>query len=161
VFRHAVFWEKAASVSDPLGVTRAYARRFAVLGGIMVKGDAMSLHRSGPLWRVETAQGPIDAESAVVALGPWAPDLLKRHGIALPFAVKRGYHRHFGPSGNAGLGGRPLWRGGTSPNVPAAPTAAAIISSVAPALLIASTTLSSKVGHVMGHAPHSPKAGLR
>jgi hypothetical protein len=31
---------------------------------------------------------------------------------------------------------------------------------VAPALLIASTTLSSKVGHVMGHAPHSPKASL-
>ena len=50
---------------------------------------------------------------------------------------------------------RGLWRGGTSPNVPAAPTAAAIISSVAPAHLIASTTLSSKVGHVMGHAPHN------
>jgi D-amino-acid dehydrogenase len=111
VFRHAVFWEKAASVSDPLGVTRAYAARFAALGGIMVKGDAMSLHRSRPgtggLWRVETAQGPIDAEAAVVALGPWAPDLLKRHGIALPFAVKRGYHRHFRPRGNAGLA-RPI-----------------------------------------------------
>ena len=78
-----------------------------MLGGIIVKGDAMSLHRSGPLWRVETAQGPIDAEAAVVALGPWAPDLLKRHGIALPFAVKRGYHCHFGPSGNAGLA-RPI-----------------------------------------------------
>jgi D-amino-acid dehydrogenase len=37
----------------------------------------------------------------------WAPDLLKRHGIALPFAVNRGYHRHFGPSGNAGLA-RPI-----------------------------------------------------
>jgi D-amino-acid dehydrogenase len=103
VFRHAVFWEKAASVSDPLGVTRAYAAHFAALGGVVVKGDAIGLHRSGPLWRVETAQGPIDAEAAVVALGPWAPDLLKRHGIALPFAVKRGYHRHFRPRGNAGL----------------------------------------------------------
>jgi D-amino-acid dehydrogenase len=109
VFRHAVFWEKAASVSDPLAVTRAYAARFAALGGVMVRGDAMSLHRSGTggLWRVETAQGPIDAEAVVVALGPWAPDLLKRHGIALPLAVKRGYHRHFRPRGNAGLA-RPI-----------------------------------------------------
>jgi D-amino-acid dehydrogenase len=107
VFRHAVFWEKAASVSDPLGVTRAYAARFTALGGVSVKGDAMSLHRlgggPGALWRVDTAQGPVDAEAAVVALGPWVPDLLKRHGIALPLAVKRGYHRHFRPHGNAGL----------------------------------------------------------
>ena len=107
VFRHAVFWEKAASVSNPLAVTRAYAARFAALGGILLKGDAMTLHRPGPSWRVETAQGPIDAEAAVVALGPWAPDLLKRHAIDLPFAVKRGYHRHFRPRGNAGLA-RPI-----------------------------------------------------
>jgi D-amino-acid dehydrogenase len=103
VFRHAVFWEKAASVSNPLGVTRAYAARFAALGGVAVKGDAMSLHRSGPLWRVETAEGPIDAQAAVVALGPWAPDLLAPLGIRLPLAVKRGYHRHFRPRGNASL----------------------------------------------------------
>ena len=56
VFRHAVFWEKAASVSNPLAVTRAYAARFAALGGILLKGDAMTLHRPGPSWRVETAQ---------------------------------------------------------------------------------------------------------
>ncbi len=29
VFRHAVFWEQAASISNPLAVTRAYASRFA------------------------------------------------------------------------------------------------------------------------------------
>jgi D-amino-acid dehydrogenase len=107
VFRRAVFWEKAASVSDPLSVTRAYAARFAALGGVVVRGDALGLHRSGALWRVETTEGPIDAEAVVVALGPWAPDLLKRHGIALPLAVKRGYHRHFRPRGNAGLA-RPI-----------------------------------------------------
>jgi len=107
VFRHAVFWEQAASVSNPLAVTRAYAARFAALGGVAVKGDALSLHRSGALWRVDTAQGPIDAEAAVVALGPWAPDLLGPLGIRLPLAVKRGYHRHFRPRGNASLA-RPI-----------------------------------------------------
>ncbi len=103
VFRHAVFWEEAASVSNPLAVTRAYAARFATLGGVVVRGDARTLHRAGARWRVETAQGPIDAEAAVVALGPWAPDLLRPLGIRLPLAVKRGYHRHFALRGNANL----------------------------------------------------------
>jgi D-amino-acid dehydrogenase len=103
VFRHAVFWEQAASVSDPLAVTRAYAARFAALGGVVLNGDALSLRRAGALWRAATAEGPIDALAAVVALGPWAPDLLEPLGIRLPLAVKRGYHRHFSPRGNARL----------------------------------------------------------
>ena len=107
VFRHAVFWEGAASVSNPLAVTRAYAARFAALGGVTVTGDARSLHQLGVKWRVETAQGPIDAEAAVVALGPWAPDLLTPLGIKLPLAAKRGYHRHFRLRGNASLA-RPI-----------------------------------------------------
>ncbi len=103
VFRRAVFWEDAASVTNPLALTRAYAARFAALGGVTVTGDARSLHRVGTRWRVDTAQGPIDAEAVVVTLGPWAPDVLGRLGINLPLAVKRGYHRHFGPRGNASL----------------------------------------------------------
>ncbi len=103
VFRHAVFWEQAASISNPLAVTRAYASRFATLGGVIVKGDATTLHRSGAAWRIDTAAGVIDGETAVVTLGPWAPDLLDRLGIKLPLAVKRGYHRHFRPRGNASL----------------------------------------------------------
>src|SRR5207344_2491564 len=47
VFAHAVFWPQAASVSNPLGVTRAYAKRFGALGGVTVAGDARTLHRVG------------------------------------------------------------------------------------------------------------------
>ena len=57
VFAHAVFWPQAASVSNPLGVTRAYAARFAALGGVTLQGDARSLHRAGNRWRVETNEG--------------------------------------------------------------------------------------------------------
>ena len=103
VFRHAVHWPDAASVSNPLAVTKAYAARFAALGGVIVNGDALKLHRSGQYWRVETDEGPIDAKDVVIALGPWAPDLLRRLGIDLPLMFKRGYHRHFSPRGNAGL----------------------------------------------------------
>jgi len=103
VFAHAVFWPQAASVSNPLGVTRAYAARFTALGGIILSGDARSLHRSANRWRVETNEGALDATECVIALGPWTPDLLKILGLALPLAVKRGYHRHFLAEGNAGL----------------------------------------------------------
>jgi D-amino-acid dehydrogenase len=107
VFRHAVFWEQAASISNPLAVTRAYVARFEALGGVVVTGDAMRLHQSAGRWRIDTAQGPVDAAAAVVALGPWAPDLLSTLGIRLPLGIKRGYHRHFRPRGNAGLA-RPI-----------------------------------------------------
>jgi D-amino-acid dehydrogenase len=95
VFKHAAYWPAAVSLDDPLAVTLAYAARFAALGGVALKGDALSLHRSGSGWRAETAEGPIDAPEVVVALGPWAPDLLTRLGLKLPMGYKRGYHRHF------------------------------------------------------------------
>jgi D-amino-acid dehydrogenase len=103
VFRHAVHWTGAMSVSNPLALTRAYAARFAALGGISATGDARSLQRVHPHWRVDTASGPIDAGDVVVALGPWAPDVLAPLGLNLPLGLKRGYHRHFRPQGNAGL----------------------------------------------------------
>ena len=107
VFRRAVHWTGAVSVSNPLALTRAYAARFAAFGGLMLTGDARTLHRAHPHWRVDTAEGPLDAGDVVVALGPWAPDLLDPLGTKLPLAVKRGYHRHFRPRGNATLG-RPV-----------------------------------------------------
>jgi D-amino-acid dehydrogenase len=103
VFSNAVFWPKAASLSDPLAVTRAYVARFRALGGVTLNGDARSLHRAGRAWRVETNEGGVDAPEVVVALGPWAPDLLEPLGLKLSMAVKRGYHRHFRTPGNAAL----------------------------------------------------------
>jgi len=103
VFARAVFWPQAASVSNPLAVTRAYAARFRQLGGVTVNGDARSLHRVGDRWRVETNEGGVDAPEVVVALGPWAGELLRPLGLKLPLTVKRGYHRHFRGAGNAQL----------------------------------------------------------
>jgi D-lysine oxidase len=95
VFKAAVHWPDVASLTDPYAVTRTYAERFGALGGVVLKGDARSLHRAAGRWRVDTSEGPVDADAAVTALGPWAPDLLVSRGIDLPLAVKRGYHRHF------------------------------------------------------------------
>jgi D-amino-acid dehydrogenase len=84
-------------------VTKAYAAQFVIHGGVLLKGDALTLHRADGHWRLDTAEGPLDAKEVVVALGPFAPDLLGPLGIKLPLAFKRGYHLHFRARGNAGL----------------------------------------------------------
>jgi D-amino-acid dehydrogenase len=103
VFRHAVHWTGAVSVSNPLALTRAYAARYAALGGLSFVGDARTLHRNGANWRVDTSAGALDAPNVVLALGPWLKDVLDPLGVKLPLAVKRGYHRHFSVKGNAAL----------------------------------------------------------
>jgi len=102
-FRHAIFLREPASITNPLALTKAYAARFTALSGLVLKGDARSLHRNGAQWRIETPEGPIDAAAAVLALGPWTPDTLGALGLRFPLAVKRGYHQHFRARGNAGL----------------------------------------------------------
>ncbi len=103
VFRRAVHLTGAVSVSNPLALTRAYAARLAALGGATLSGDARTLHRANGRWRMQTASGPRDAADVLLALGPWTSDVLEPLGIRLPLAVKRGYHRHFRPRGNATL----------------------------------------------------------
>jgi D-amino-acid dehydrogenase len=103
VFHRAIYWPRVASVSDPSAVTKAYANRVIALGGVVLRGDARTLHRPGGHWRVETGEGPLYATDTVIALGPFAPEVLDPLGIRLPLGIKRGYHRHFRPIANAGL----------------------------------------------------------
>jgi D-amino-acid dehydrogenase len=80
------------SVSDPGALVTSYAKYFERLGGRFFFGDAATL-REG--WAVETRDGPIDATSVVVAMGPWSTNITSRLGYRLPMAVKRGYHMHY------------------------------------------------------------------
>ena len=107
VFRRGLMWPDVASLSNPLMVTRAYAARFSALTGVVLKGDARSLRRANGKWRVDTDEGPVDAENAVVALGPWSTDVVEPLGVKVPLGIKRGYHRHYNAKGNAALS-RPI-----------------------------------------------------
>lgn len=103
VFARAVFWPDSVSVASPGGVTKAYARLFEAMGGTFAHGDALSLRRENDLWVVDIDGRSATAPDVVVALGPWAMDLLKPLGYRYPLAVKRGYHLHFKPRGDAVL----------------------------------------------------------
>src|SRR4051812_15677050 len=64
-FERALYWPGAASVSNPLAVAKAYETRYEALGGVTLVGDARTLHKNGSTWRVDTAQGVLDAQHAV------------------------------------------------------------------------------------------------
>jgi D-amino-acid dehydrogenase len=102
-FNAAVLWSDPHSVSSPGGVTKAYAAHVERLGGRVLTGDAATLRRSGGSWVADSEMGPVEARDAVIALGPWSMDLLAPLGYRMPMAVKRGYHMHYRPVGNAAL----------------------------------------------------------
>ena len=91
----ALHWLDPWSVSDPGALVDRYVQRFVDLGGRVARGNAASLRADGGGWRVQTADGPLHARHAVIALGPWAGELTTTLGYRLPLFVKRGYHRHY------------------------------------------------------------------
>jgi D-amino-acid dehydrogenase len=103
VLTGALHYTQPISVDDPQGLALIYARYFEQLGGRFMQGNAQTLEADGAGWRLHTAQGELHADSAVVALGPWAGDFVRAFGYDLPYAVKRGYHMHYRPAGEARL----------------------------------------------------------
>jgi D-amino-acid dehydrogenase len=104
VLSGALHYTDPISVDDPQGLAHMYLRFFERLGGRLVQGNAAGLETDGQGWRLRTAQGAaLVAKAAVIALGPWADMLTRALGYRLPLAVKRGYHMHYRPAGEARL----------------------------------------------------------
>ncbi len=91
----AIHWPESWSCSDPGGLVAAYAALFVRQGGAVVTGDATRLTRRGAAWQVDTADGGVSGEHAVVALGPWSPQLLQQLGYRLRMIRKLGAHRMY------------------------------------------------------------------
>ncbi len=98
-----IHWTDPASVSDPHLLTMGYVGLFERLGGELSAGDARTLEETSTGWRVQTEKGAVEAGAVVVALGAWADVVTTKLGYNLPLAVKRGYHMHYKPQGNAVL----------------------------------------------------------
>ncbi|MCK9510813.1 MAG: FAD-binding oxidoreductase [Pigmentiphaga sp.] len=91
----SIHWLDAWSVRDPGALVERYAALFQEVGGTLLQGDAATLAPAGAGWRVRCVDQTIDAEHAVVALGPWTDALLRPMGYRYPLFIKRGYHRHY------------------------------------------------------------------
>jgi D-amino-acid dehydrogenase len=103
-FAGALHFGQPGFVTDPGGLAKAYAALFKRKGGRFVVGDARALQqdRDGR-WRVPMQNGSAVAREAVVALGPWSDLVFAPLGYSIPLSVKRGYHLHLAPRGNAVL----------------------------------------------------------
>ncbi|OAI23603.1 amino acid dehydrogenase [Methylosinus sp. R-45379] len=100
----AVHFRDTASVADPCAVAQAYAALFQRRGGRFLAGDVRALEqtRDGH-WSAPTHDGALIVRDIVVALGPWSDQIFRPLGYDLPFAVKRGYHMHYGTKEGARL----------------------------------------------------------
>jgi D-amino-acid dehydrogenase len=102
-FSGAIHFPAPGFVPDPGGLAKAYSALFGRKGGRYLVGDARTLEQSGGRWRVATLEGTITAREVVVAMGPWSDQIFAPLGYSIPLQVKRGYHLHLKPSGNAVL----------------------------------------------------------
>ncbi|CDY75444.1 D-amino acid dehydrogenase small subunit [Caballeronia glathei] len=99
----AIHWADPKSVSDPGALTKGYAGLFEREGGTILRGDALTLEATGRGWRVRTADGVVEAQEAVVALGVWSDAVLRPLGYRMPLMAKRGYHMHYASEADAPL----------------------------------------------------------
>jgi D-amino-acid dehydrogenase len=102
-FAGAVYLPAPGFVPDPGGLAKAYAALFKRKGGRFLVGDARMLEQVDGGWRLAGHGGAAVAREAVVALGPWSDLVFRPLGYSIPLAVKRGYHLHLAPRGNAVL----------------------------------------------------------
>jgi len=107
-FAGAIHLPGPGFVPDPGGLAKAYAELFTRKGGRFLRADAATLEQVSGGWRVggKGSNGKGDAavaREAVVALGPWSDLVFRPLGYSIPLSVKRGYHLHLAPRGNAVL----------------------------------------------------------
>jgi D-amino-acid dehydrogenase len=102
-FSGAIHFPAPGFVPDPGGLVKAYAALFKRKGGRFIAGDAKTLEQAAGGWRIGGADGAAVAREVVVALGPWSDLVFRPLGYSIPLGVKRGYHLHLAPRGNAVL----------------------------------------------------------
>ena len=102
-FEGGIHFPAPGFVPDPGALAKAYAALFERKGGRFWVGDARTLEQTSVGWRVGDRNDAASAREVVVALGPWSDLVFGPLGYAIPLAVKRGYHVHLAPRGNAVL----------------------------------------------------------
>ena len=95
----ATFLPAWKTVTDPLLLTLAIARRFAELGGRLRRGEALALEPSadGVVVPIAGAQR-MTAQQVVVAAGAWSHRLARTLGERIPLETERGYNTTLPPS---------------------------------------------------------------
>ncbi len=95
-YQSALVIKDQARALSPGDLGKALADKARTMGALVKR---MDVKRLSPVenggWRIETAEGNLDAVHLLIAAGPWSTGLLEPLGIDLPLAYERGYHLEF------------------------------------------------------------------
>ncbi|MGI9296779.1 MAG: NAD(P)/FAD-dependent oxidoreductase [Gammaproteobacteria bacterium] len=98
LFARGVYLPETFSAPDPRRAVREYAKQFSERGGRFMREDIRALRPLRDGWETTfRGGGKLKTKAAVVALGPWSRDFLRRMNIRAPIAFERGGHRNFAP----------------------------------------------------------------
>ena len=87
----------------PAGWQKPMRRSSSARAGAFASAMRARCNRMGAAGGLPDTDGAMVAREAVVALGPWSDQVFRPLGYAIPLGVKRGYHLHLAPRGNAVL----------------------------------------------------------
>ncbi|MGB1311648.1 MAG: NAD(P)/FAD-dependent oxidoreductase [Leucothrix sp.] len=95
IFASGMWIKGDGFINNPPALIREYADYFVSIGGQFKQQKIRSIDPQTNGFRVQLDQQVIEADSVVIALGPWSQEILKPLGYQLPLGAERGYHLHF------------------------------------------------------------------
>jgi D-amino-acid dehydrogenase len=109
IFRRGLLLPGDAHIRNPLRLSQRLAARFTAKGGEILSREILTITNGGRAWRLESEEGPVEAELVVLAAGAWSKGLAAKLGAPVPLDTERGYHVML-PDSGVNLG-RPVLSG--------------------------------------------------
>lgn len=95
-FKAAILIKGQARITSPGRVGAVLAEKARRQGAEFVRTEVTKLSRTEDgLWHLATPDGPLHADTIVMAAGVWSTELLKPLGLSVPLVAERGYHVQF------------------------------------------------------------------
>ncbi len=95
VYKAAILIKGQARARDPGRIGSVLTEKFRALGGEVERRAVKGLTPLAKGWKIDTDQGPTEADDVVISAGAWSADLLKSLGVKVPLRPERGYHIMF------------------------------------------------------------------
>jgi D-amino-acid dehydrogenase len=92
-YRFAVLVKDHGMITNPGAYVNDLAEHFAAQGGTIERAEVTAVDGGGDDGvRLGTTNGPLAADTLVVAAGAWSHRLAKQLGVKIPLESERGYH---------------------------------------------------------------------
>ncbi len=108
IFERGVLIDESVSLRNPEKLCKAYAELFSAAGGEIRRAGIRAIEPRQQGWSLITEGGLESADSLVLCLGAWTPELLGPLGYRNPLAIERGYHTIIAPAAGNSLS-RPIF----------------------------------------------------